>query len=151
VALDDLKIDNLKKDKRYGHKVPELWKKFKGHFSQEQLGAFDPLIQGLHDFDDIRSVDGFIRGASISIRWCASLIFGKAESPTSVPHSKLAVNEPDVVIKSLFHLSLMNVSDCVRGPSKRARHIRLLDNPAAADRGAGRTMLPADTAVVPTP
>jgi hypothetical protein len=54
--------------KGYGHDIVKLWREFKARQSVPVSAEFDPIIEGLHAFEDIRYPETLIReGATISI------------------------------------------------------------------------------------
>jgi hypothetical protein len=50
----------LEELKKLGHNLPKIWKEFKKQIKDPALDQFDPLINQLHRFDDIRYPDSVL-------------------------------------------------------------------------------------------
>src|SRR5947209_19244462 len=55
----------LKNSKKFGHDLQPLWSAFKKLFPNEGLDEFDPMIDGLNTFEDIRYPDKILEKGAV--------------------------------------------------------------------------------------
>jgi hypothetical protein len=52
---------------KFSHSLPRLWFEFRARFPTEVLTEFDPLIQGLDQFEDIRYPDSVVTDGALIV------------------------------------------------------------------------------------
>jgi hypothetical protein len=97
--------------KQFRHGLVDLWNAFKGEFPGEDLSEFDPVIEGLHAFWDIRYPDElFQKGAILGFGWQGPAILSSAGPATrNVPTYQLSVRAIDRLVVRLAVLVSVNV------------------------------------------
>jgi len=92
-----------------GHKLTKLWSTFKKQMAAEDsLASFDPVIEQLSKFEDIRYPEGLVLKGML-----CTFAFGKAMPAVSDPQRsepvyQLAVGEIDALFKAILEKSSIN-------------------------------------------
>ncbi len=102
-------LKHLKDQKKFGHKLSNLWPAFKGTFPSGDLTEFDTMIDELDKFEKIRYPDEILaHGASIAVG------FGRGQPATSKgpgrtePAYQIGVGDVDAFFARLLPLCGLN-------------------------------------------
>ena len=98
--------------RHHGHRLPELWDKFKEHHDTEQLSKYDQLITELHAFESIRYPDKIIRnGAVMSVGLGGTARANpRGASGAKEPVYAFDVCELDRLIATIFRTTSFNTA-----------------------------------------
>ena len=118
--------DDLKKLR---HGLPRIWKEFKAQYSHD-LGSFDPIIRGLHQFEEIRYPDQIAaQGMSSEIgRGKRPPLSEPPSLPTKVPSDRLYLGEIDELISNVLAVASINPPDYASTLLPEARKYLVEDN-----------------------
>lgn len=124
---DKLSLSELKK---LGHRLQDIWTRFKDDVSDSALDTFDSTISDLDKFESIRYPE---RTLSEGMR--VSISFKKpqsklASSPQSVPIYELVVDEMDKLVRIIFGKSSVNPDFFTISLSKEGKKYFQWDNQA---------------------
>jgi len=121
--------------RRFGHKLPDIWAAFKAQFaSAGQLDQFDGTITKLHEFEDIRYPEKVLAlGAHMLVEW-EPAVPATAHFALSSPLYQLTATDLDRLVAKIFEVSSRNpfFFTTYLAVQPHAREIISRDNPVAA-------------------
>ena len=117
--------------KKLRHGLPRIWKEFKAQYP-EDLGSFDPIIRGLHRFEEIRYPDEIAaQGVLPEIgRGKRPPPSEPSSLPAKVPSYRLYLGEIDELINKVLAVASINPADYASTLLPEARKYLVEENDA---------------------
>jgi hypothetical protein len=95
--------------RRLGHELADNWSAFKTRLSATHLGKFDPVIDALDKFEDIRYPENIIQnGMGVIFQFGKTTPTAMSGQVATVPQYELFVGEIDALVKAIFDVSSVN-------------------------------------------
>lgn len=103
--------------RKLGHKLPEIWERFKQEVRDPQLKKFDDVVAELHKFESIRYPEEIVaKGMLSSISLSRNAVLYNVNAPTRPePKYYLAVEDIDELVNVIFTTSSVNPSFFMNG------------------------------------
>ena len=126
-------LDDLKRSKKFGHKLPLLWTTFKNLFPKHDLTEFDTIIDSVQKFEKIRYPDAILsEGAFIGIGFCRGNPVSMTPRSTE-PEYQIGVGDVDAFFRRLFPLCGLNPKAYFNSLSSQGRQVLTERNAESLD------------------
>ena len=112
---------DLSELKGLGHSLPKTWSAFKLRSDHLELGRFDPVVESLHAFEELRYPDSMIQnGARIMAGPVAGPRLQDSEQFIRTPSYELYLSEIDPLVRLVFQVASINPVFFLAGLNPRA-------------------------------
>ena len=99
----------LKELKDLGHHLPKIWGSFKTRLGKDGFNRFDPAIDSLHAFEELRYPDSIVsRGAQMMMGVTGTPTLAGAAQIIPTPSYELYLSQVDPLVGAVFEAASIN-------------------------------------------